>query len=610
MDTDGAGDWRNANGQVVYPGWELERFEGGVRARVGMTVALAPDGSWELAAEALRGARESVELESYTLDHAGIGEVLAERAGAGVRVRVLLDGDPVGGLAEETKWVCEKLEAAGGECWFMRGKEAEKIAKRYRHLHAKFAVIDGERVLLGSENYGKRGMPDDEKGDGTAGHRGVVGLVESREAAEWVRAVWESDKRGADVVRWCAEAGCEYGPAAAGYEPVRESGGVSYTVREPARAAAEGVEAVLATSPEGHLSVPGGVLEWIARAGPGDEILVQQLREALAWGSRAAPLENPRLRALIDAAERGADVRIMLDGGYDLSGVNADVVTAMQELGLPNLRAMTANPTGLGVHNKMLLLRVGGARVVHFGSWNGSETSALMNREMSITALAPGVHRFLRAAFLADWRGVQSTHLPLVMHEARYEPHLLISELMIDPIGADLGGEWIEIYNAGYGMASLSGVRLGDAFTEAEFGPGDGQVEFPAGAMLPGGGVIVIAQDAIAFRERYGRAPDYEIAGYDEAVPDLLPVTAAVENGGEPGVVNLSNAGDVVALSADVNRILDIVAWRVGDIEKLRSFDQPIVSGVSLQRWPANADTEDCAVDFRLQRIPSPGRVP
>jgi phosphatidylserine/phosphatidylglycerophosphate/cardiolipin synthase-like enzyme len=625
MDTDRAEDWRNTTGQPVYPGWALERFEGGVGVSGGLTVALAPDGSYELVAEALRGAQRSVELETYTLDHVGIGEVLAERARAGVVVRVLADGAPVGGLAEETLWVCERITEAGSGngsgCWFMRSVEGEKIAKRYRHLHAKFAVIDGERVVLGSENYGKRGMPDDEKTDGTAGHRGVVGVVESREAAEWVRGLFEADLRGADVARWCVE-GCAYGLPTAGYEPVRESGGVSYTVREPARMAAAAVEMRLATSPEGHMSALGGVLEWIARAGAGDEILVQQLREAFEWGNSAVPHDNPRVRALVEAAERGAQVLVMLDGGYDVGGKNAATVAALQELGVPGLRAMTANPTGLGIHNKMLLLRVGGERVVHFGSWNGSETSALLNREMSVTAVSSELHEFLRSAFLSDWRGFQPTYLPMLMHEAHYAPRLLISEIMVDPYGIDMGGEWIEIYNAGTSTAQLEQVRVGDALHESEFGPGDGLVQFPGGAKLPAGGVVVIAQDAVVFARRYGRPPDYEIGGYDDAVPDMLPVLRSnaadgVENaentdsnGSDGGVVNLSNAGDAVALSVDANTILDIVAWLTEDIQELRSFTKAVPSGISLQRWPVDSDTNDCAADFRLQKIPSPGRVP
>jgi len=89
---------------------------------------------------------------------------------------------------------------------------------------------------------------------------------------------------------------------------------------------------------------------------------------------------------------------------------------------------------------------------------------------------------------------------------------------------------------------------------------------------------------------------------------------ASAENTGgneiDGGVVNLSNAGDEVALLADANTIHDIVAWLTEDIQGLRTFGKVVPAGVSLQRWPADSDTDDCAADFRLQTIPSPGRVP
>jgi len=299
---------------------------------------------------------------------------------------------------------------------------------------------------------------------------------------------------------------------------------------------------------------------------------------------------------------------VMLDSGYDAGGKNSATADALRELGIPNLRAMTANPTALGIHNKMLLLRVGGERIVHFGSWNGSETSALLNREMSVTAVSADLHEFLHAAFMSDWRGFRPTFLPMLMQHAQYAPRLLISEVMIDPYGLDMGGEWIEIHNGGTGAAILTGVRLGDALSESDFGPGAGQVQFPDGVILPAGGALVVAQDAVAFRSRYGRLPDFEIGGYDDAVPDMQMIRGNGASG--PGIVNLSNSGDAIALSADLDTILDIVAWSVPETGEVRSFDKVVPTGFSLQRWPVNSDTNNCAVDFRLQGIPSPGRVP
>ena len=55
-------------------------------------------------------------------------------------------------------------------------------------------------------------------------------------------------------------------------------------------------------------------------AGAGDEILMEQLDEPLYWGPAGSNMDagNPRLQAAIGAASRGAAVRVILDGYYDI----------------------------------------------------------------------------------------------------------------------------------------------------------------------------------------------------------------------------------------------------------------------------------------------------
>ena len=58
----------------------------------------------------------------------------------------------------------------------------------------------------------------------------------------------------------------------------------------------------------------------IARAGEGDEIMLMQLYENMNWGETTSnPIAdpNPRLEAVIEAARRGATVRLLLDKYFD-----------------------------------------------------------------------------------------------------------------------------------------------------------------------------------------------------------------------------------------------------------------------------------------------------
>ena len=622
-DTDSAADWLNQRGPAlnqnlpIYPGWRIEQI--GAPAITGsgaLTLAIAPDAGFVLAAAMFRSAQYSIDLESFTFDNVALGEVLAERAAAGVRVRLLLDGAPVGGLSDQTRWICQRLHsAANSGCWFMQSTPALKIAARYRYLHAKFALIDDAQLLVGSENFGINGMPDDDKRDGTLGHRGVLAQTDAIEVVRNARALFDHDfgAPARDVLPWCAS-GCAFGPPPATYAPITQTGGVSYAVRYPTPLALAGpISLALSTSPENHLA-NSGVLALLDAAGAGDEILVQQLDEPWHWGNAAATREyapNPRIEKLIAAAARGATVRVMLDAGYDRASdplSNAVTAAFLNGLRLPGLRAAVGNPTGAGIHNKMLLARIAGRAYAHIGSWNGSEVSAKLNREVSLLIESDPAHAYLRAMFLADFQLTQPVYLPVVANMRDVANHVLISELMINPYGNDLESEWIEIYNPTAHPISLGDLRIGDAMARsagAASSDGEGMYHFPITATLPAGGVAVIAQNGLVFRHTYGRPADFEIGAYDPEVPDLRKDTFW-----STGALNLGNDGDEVALLQSDDTIIEVVTWLEGSAENTTPFDGSISAGTTLQRWPQNSDTDNCGVDFRAQDVPSVGTVP
>ncbi len=617
IDTDTAADWVNYRGESLtgarpsYPGWKLTEFSAAAHGSGSIALAAAPDASYELVRDAFQRAVRSIDLESFTFDNAALGQLLAERAAAGVRVRLLLDGAPVGGLSDQTRWICAQINAADAKsgCVFMRSRAADKISSRYRFLHAKFALIDEALMVLGSENFGSRGMPADDKSDGTLGHRGVVVTLDAPQLLQRAREIFDADAdaQHRDLAPWCM-AGCEYGPPPAGYQPITLTGGISYAVRHAPLHLEGTLSMALHTSPENHLGADG-VLQLIEQAGPGDEVLVQQLDEPAHWGAAASNPEdnpNPRVQRLIAAAQRGAAVRVLLDEAYDSAEdprSNAATVGLLNGLRLPNLRAALGNPSGLGIHNKMMLVRVGARHFSHVGSWNGSQISAKLNREMSVLVESEAAHAYLRAMFMSDFQRTQPLMLPLVMNRFEQPNHLLISEVMINPAGSDVQGEWVEIFNPQAWPVALSDYRLGDALTRTN-APGEGMFWFPPGATIAAGGVVVMAMDARSFLSRYGRKPDYEIGGYDAEVPDMLP-----EVGWGSGI-SLGNDGDEVALLRSDDTIEEVVTWLKGSAPGAIPFAQVILPDSSLQRWPPSSDTDNCAVDFRVQRVPSVGAIP
>lgn len=626
-DSDTSADWINERNDLIegrkpiYPGWAWEKFQQPMPGAGPVTIAIAPDHSYDLVASTLARAKISIDLSSYTFDQAHLGELLAAKASDGVQVRVLLDGAPGGGLSDQTRYICQQISKSypTSGCWFMHSNTAQNISTRYANLHAKFAIVDHRWMLIGSENFGVNGNPDDDKTDGTAGHRGVVAMLESGEIITRAQAIFAEDLNSGhhDITPWCNSALCApFGPPSPGFTPVYTSGGVSYTVRYEPLVIQSNVPMTLATSPESHIRAQNGILALLAQAGAGDEVIMQQLDEPTYWGSSASTPEvdpNLRLQAVLGAAERGARVRLVLDGFYDIAkSARSNDATSRYLLGMRaqhgwDIQSVRGNPTALGIHNKLILARVGGQGYAQIGSWNGSETSAKRNREMSILIESNQAYDYLKRVVMGDFWQSSPTRLPLVL--SRYTSniiyHPLLSELMINPSGAnEEGREWIELYNPSPNSINLSNYKIGDAAVPSSFSS-EGMFLLPANTVLAAGQVLLIAQNAQAFRQDWGVTPNFELADYDPAVPDLLPYTSWAT-----GTISLGNAGDEVVLLGPDNQVVDGVAWGTGVLPGQMSYTGVLTGGHTLQRWPHDWDTNSGTIDWRDQTIPSVGLVP
>ncbi len=419
-DTDSRADWAQdpadhiGGRRVQYPGWDLDRFArpAAISASGVLTVALAPDNLFDAVSQTLTGAQHSIRLASFTFEHVALAELLAAKARSGVAVSVLLEGAPAGGISDQQRYATQLIEAAGGQVWFMVN-DRNDAKDRYSNQHAKFIVVDERLVLVSSENFSPNSMPDDDKSDGTLGRRGAALASDDPALVSHARALFDADldsQNHADLFRWDA-ADPRYGAPPAGFVPSTGSGGSGYQLVHPRPLRAAGpFTAEFVQSPETSLLPPdvGGLLGMVARAGPGDVVLVQQLYERVNWGGAAdtpASAPNPRLLAYIAAARRGATVRIMLDSFFD-PGANSQTAAYLNLLAQAeqlDLSARLANPAGAGLHNKMVLVRAGGAGWSHVGSLNGSEASAKINRELALQVQSNAAFDYLAAAFWQDW---------------------------------------------------------------------------------------------------------------------------------------------------------------------------------------------------------------
>jgi cardiolipin synthase len=424
-DTDTRSDWASDLDDIIngrkaqYPGWQLERFFVPQTVTVAATleVFLAPDNAFTALKTLLEAAQHSIRFEGYTFDNARLGETLAARAREGVHVELLLEGSPPGGVSDQQRWVVQQISGAGGQVYYFRSNLAAGIHDRYTYQHGKFWVLDGETAVIGSENPNAEAFPDDAKADGTFGRRGVYLVTDASPIVAELSAIMDADI-APDVHRdvWAWNAGdLALGAPPVGFTPSYDSGGSFYPLRQPQPLFTEGSFTFqLIHSPEQALRDQDSLLGLINRAGPGDTILVEQLYENTYWGAEKSNIvddPNPRLQAYISAARRGASVRVLLDAYFDNQDLDSprsnlrtvEYLTAVAQAEGLDLQARRRNPTGQGIHNKMVLAQIGGKGWAVAGSLNGGEVSAKLNREMALLVGSDEAYAYLADVFQYDW---------------------------------------------------------------------------------------------------------------------------------------------------------------------------------------------------------------
>lgn len=344
---------------------------------------LAPEGSLDTLLAVLASARREIVLAAFTFTHEAVAGVLQEALARGVRVQVGVEGSPPGGRPADQDPLLDRLAVAGARVLVMG--EAGTVWRRYAFHHAKYAVVDGSWVVLGSENFSPGGFPADGRGN-----RGWGLVVRSSELAayllELTREDW--DPHRSDVTLRA--------PGASPPWPSGEQGPDPFPETLP-RAS---VQVLL--SPDN--AVDGeGLLGFLQGATASLDVQLLYLRS----GWRAG--ESPLVGALLDAARRGVTVRVLLDGGpHNVGGPGANdgMAAALNDRarqeGLPLHARLLPTPSfGMSrIHNKGVLVD---GRAVLVGSANWNYHGAYENREVGLVVESPQVARVFQEAFDRDW---------------------------------------------------------------------------------------------------------------------------------------------------------------------------------------------------------------
>jgi len=318
----------------------------------------------------IRNASERVLLAGYTLTSERVERALVEAADRGATVKVLLEGDPVGGLSRRQGARLDALVDGGIPVRVVTGDHA-----RYEYHHAKYAVADDRAVVL-TENW---------KPSGTGGHssRGWGVVVSDGAVVRGLARTFDEDFAWRAATPWR-----EYRRGRT-FTPTNASRGEFPTRTAPSRVDYRNVSLLVAPDNAGS-----ALASRLRRSN--ESIRVVQM-------SVGGPDER-FLRAAVDAARRGVDVRLLLSGAWYVREENAALAERLEALaereGIP-LSVRLAEPAGFEkVHAKGVVID----DTVVLGSLNWNSAATTRNREVLLALTGPEVAAYYRRVFDADWR--------------------------------------------------------------------------------------------------------------------------------------------------------------------------------------------------------------
>ena len=366
-------------------------------------VSEAPINNLDLTVSAIKSAQTTLLLNIYELTSPEIADALTNRIQAGVHVEIIEEGQPVGGLSSAAKGIQSQLVSAmtsarGQDSLFeMTSKAGGK--RRFRFDHAKYAVIDGQKLLIGSENYSPTGNPQ----PGSVGNRGWEVLLDDSSLAQQFATMFDGDKDTShgDVMDLTRSGGSEFDQTKTQPKPTP----TATTPATPGNTDVPTLEASAAqpiTSPNSL----DGLRNAIASARTSIDIELMTFDSGWKTGGT-----NPLVDAVISAVKRGVKVRVLLNDesvfphGATTKPKNQPTADLLNQAGA---QARIANVKGMGVdyiHNKGMLID---GNVTLISSINWDENSIMNNRETAVLITSAPIAAHYGALFDRDWQ-VSST---------------------------------------------------------------------------------------------------------------------------------------------------------------------------------------------------------
>jgi phosphatidylserine/phosphatidylglycerophosphate/cardiolipin synthase-like enzyme len=326
---------------------------------------LCPDEAKGRILRELLYASEEVLISIYEFDSEDITSVLIDRLEEGVEVTILIEGSPVGGISGSSKAQLATLIEAGCDVRVMRSADGYR---RYDYLHCKYALIDGRRCTVTSENWVDAAL-ENNRGWGVT--LTCAGLVDH------MRAMFEGDSRNGspDIFPFHEAFPDVDAMEIAAFECEMLSPSISFMAS---------VEPVI--SPDFSTMALGSLIRSAE-----ERLYIEQMYFQEDWCDRLLPTE----------AVEGIDARVLLDSSwFNMQGDrdNAAVVQRLDDMGVGARLVSDEHPFSL-IHNKGVIADDS----VLVSSINFVDPALHDNREVGIIVHSPSVADHFAKAFLDDW---------------------------------------------------------------------------------------------------------------------------------------------------------------------------------------------------------------
>ncbi|MEX2720525.1 MAG: phospholipase D-like domain-containing protein [Candidatus Wukongarchaeota archaeon] len=350
-------------------------FTGGMN----VTAYSSPDSSFDVTLSYLRSAKNSIDIEIYAISNGFLLHELnqAYQRNNNIKIKVVASWISSGFEKSDTRAALYNISQIPLDYESQTNIQLYWTDDSpYERTHAKFIIIDEEVVLIQSANWAKTGIPPSP----TTGNREWGVAVKNQNVVDYYLEIFGYDLINSKL----------YTPNPDDFKDFSASistGSYTHPFSEETFIGTMRIRTIV--TPDNAIPT---IIELLESAS--DTLDVQQMYIRIDWHEG---YEDLFMEELVDAAQRGVDVRVILDQKYNKEE-NLETANYLDSFGI---EVKFGDTTKLdAIHNKGVIVD---EKAVLVSSINWSNESVTENRETGIIIYDSDVANYFTNIFEWDW---------------------------------------------------------------------------------------------------------------------------------------------------------------------------------------------------------------